>query len=176
MRNEIKNRLTRSERRYSHPVPRKFVLRRYQKASQDQEMLITVPGGVAPYGSCWPVPDGAPPAASPKLVRNRLPDPFDFLVRAHAVWDNEGGAPRQDSIHSEYGKRIEADGSWTIYHVFSGVPATIGGDLMQGMNSNDALDQMTKTNLDNTRRRAVPTGTWKGRFLAAWWVRLSKHF
>ncbi|EAV40991.1 hypothetical protein SIAM614_29716 [Stappia aggregata IAM 12614] len=98
------------------------------------------------------------------------------MVRAHAVWDDEGGAPRQDSMHSAYGKRIEADGSWTIYHVFSGVPATIGGDLMLGMNSNDALDQMTKTNLDNFRRRAVPLGILKGRFLAAWWVRLSKHF
>lgn len=31
-----------------------------------------------------------------------------------------------------YGKRIEADKSWTIYHVFSGIPANVGGhDLVQ---------------------------------------------
>jgi hypothetical protein len=131
---------------------------------------------VAPFGSCWPVPDGAPPAAHPKVMRNRLPDPFDFTVRALATWDDEGGRPSLDSMHSEYGKRIELDGSWTIYHVFTGGPATIDGDLMQGMNARNALDQMTKNNSDNSSRRAARPQILKARFLAAWWVRLTKYF
>lgn len=104
------------------------------------------------------------------------PDPFNFMNRALENWDNEGGAPVQDSMHSEYGKRVEADGSWTIYHVFTGSPATIGGDLMEDMNAEDALDQMTKTNADNSTRRAARAKTLKAQFLATCWVRLTKYF
>lgn len=102
-------------------------------------------------------------------------DPFNFMNRSLEKWEDEGGAPRQDSMHSEYGKRIENDGFWTIYHVFTGSPATIGGDLMQGMNAQDALDQMTRTNSDNSRRRTADTGMSKKRILAAWWFRLTKY-
>jgi hypothetical protein len=104
------------------------------------------------------------------------PDPFNFMNRALENWDDEGGAPAQDSMHSEYGKRVEPDGSWTIYHVFSGIPATIGGNLMDDMNAKDALDQMTNTNTGNYTRRAARPKNLKARFLAAWWVRLTKYF
>lgn len=33
------------------------------------------------------------------------------IAAAISVWENEGGAPGQDSIHHQYGRRIEADRS-----------------------------------------------------------------
>jgi hypothetical protein len=98
------------------------------------------------------------------------------MIRAIEMWDDEGGAPAQDSMHSEYGKRIEADGSWTIYHVFTGSPATIDGNLMQGMTAKNALSQMTKNNSDNSSRRAARLDILKVRLFATWWSRLIKYF
>jgi hypothetical protein len=112
--------------------------------------------------------------SAPKSVSS--PDPFNFMNRALENWENEGGAPRQDSMHSEYGKRIENDGSWTIYHVFTGGPATIGGDLMQGMNAKNAQDQMTSTNAGNSIRRAARAKILKTGFWASWRARLTKYF
>ena len=39
------------------------------------------------------------------------------------IWENEGGAPGRDPMDHQYGRRIEADRSWTVYHVFTGEPA-----------------------------------------------------
>ncbi len=103
-------------------------------------------------------------------------DPFNFMNHALEKWADEGGALAQDSMHREYGKRIEADGSWTVYHVFTGSPATIGGDLMQGMNAKNALDQMMKTNSGNSSQRAARTFILKAPFLVPWWGRLTKFF
>ena len=44
-------------------------------------------------------------------------------ILAVGVWENEGGAPGRDSLDRQYGRRIEADRSWTVYHVFTGAPA-----------------------------------------------------
>ena len=117
----------------------------------------------------WKQSESGPISAS-------YPDPFNFMNRALENWDDEGGAPSQDSMHSEYGKRVETNGSWTIYHVFTGSPATIGGNLMQNMDANDALDQMRKTNADNSIRRASHSKILKVQYLAAWWARLTKYF
>ncbi|WP_298963305.1 hypothetical protein [uncultured Roseibium sp.] len=114
--------------------------------------------------------------SEPAPISVPSPDPFNFMNRALENWDGEGGALAQDSMHCEYGKRVEADGSWTIYHVFTGSPATIGGNLMQDMNAKDALDQMTITNAGNSTRRAARAKILKVRFLATWWVRLTKYF
>lgn len=43
------------------------------------------------------------------------------------AWENEGGALVADTLETQYGRRIERDQSWTIYHVFTGVPVRIGG-------------------------------------------------
>ncbi len=72
---------------------------------------------------------------------------------AVSVWENEGGAPGQDSIHHQYGRRIEADRSWTIYHVFTGIPARFGGDAMTGLSRLDATSGMLRLNLRNAERR-----------------------
>jgi hypothetical protein len=47
------------------------------------------------------------------------------------------------------GRRIEADGSWTAYHVFTGIPATIGDEVMVGLSRDDA----TAVVFANNRRR-----------------------
>lgn len=73
-------------------------------------------------------------------------------VRAIGIWVNEGGAPRRDSLDEQYGRRIEADGSWTIYHVFSGVPANSDGGSLTGLSRLDATDGMLSLNRRNDER------------------------
>jgi len=75
------------------------------------------------------------------------------LATAIGVWENEGGAPGHDSMHHQYGRRIEADRSWTIYHVFSGIPARFVGDAMTGLSCLDATSGMLRLNLRNAERR-----------------------
>jgi hypothetical protein len=51
----------------------------------------------------------------------------------------------------QYGRRIECDGSWTIYHVFSGVPAIIRGRHLTSLTRAAAsaeLATLTKANID----------------------------
>lgn len=75
------------------------------------------------------------------------------IAAAISVWENEGGASGQDSMHHQYGRRIEADRSWTIYHVFTGIPARFGGDAMTGLSRLDATSGMLCLNLRNAERR-----------------------
>ena len=75
------------------------------------------------------------------------------IAAAISVWENEGGAPGQDSMHHHYGRRIEADRSWTIYHVFTGIPARFGGDAMTGLSRMDATSGMLRLNLRNAERQ-----------------------
>ena len=72
---------------------------------------------------------------------------------AIGIWENEGGAPRRDSMDDHYGRRVEADRSWTIYHVFTGVPARAGGEAMIGLSRSDATRGMLSLNLRNVGRR-----------------------
>jgi len=75
------------------------------------------------------------------------------IAAAISVWENEGGAPGQDSMHHQYGRRIEADRSWTIYHVFTGVPARFGDAAMTGLSRMDATSGMLRLNLRNAERQ-----------------------
>ncbi len=47
----------------------------------------------------------------------------------------------------QHGRRVEADSTWTIYHVFSGVPASVDGRAMTGLSRADATDGMLAMNL-----------------------------
>ncbi|MGO4843704.1 hypothetical protein AB4144_66650, partial [Rhizobiaceae sp. 2RAB30] len=47
----------------------------------------------------------------------------------------------------------EADRSWTIYHVFTGIAARFGGDAMTGLSRLDATSGMLRLNLRNAERR-----------------------
>ena len=73
-------------------------------------------------------------------------------------WENEGGALGRESMHHHsgdhhYGRRIEADRSWTVYHVFTGVPAHVDGDAMTGLSRSAATNGMLSLNLRNVERR-----------------------
>ncbi len=72
---------------------------------------------------------------------------------ALAAWDNEGGASGRDSGAHQYGRRIETDRSWTIYHVFTGVPAVQCGEVMTGLNRSDATDVLVSLNDCNEGRQ-----------------------
>lgn len=82
---------------------------------------------------------------------------------AIAVWENEGGAPGSDSMNHLYGRRIEADRTWTVYHVFSGIPAHVGGSAMIGLSRSDATTSMLSLNRRNLERRdgrtSLPSST-----------------
>ena len=80
-------------------------------------------------------------------------NPPEANAVAIGIWENEGGAPGRNSMDHQYGRRIEADRSWTVYHVFTGVPARVGGDAMIGLSRSDATEGMMSLNLRNAGRR-----------------------
>jgi hypothetical protein len=67
-------------------------------------------------------------------------------VIALGAWENEGGAPGRHCMDHQYGRRVEADRSWTVYHVFTGVPAHTNGQVMTGLSRLDATDGMLSLN------------------------------
>lgn len=78
---------------------------------------------------------------------------------AIGVWENEGGATGPGSMDHQYGRRIETDRTWTVYHVFTGVPAHGSGRAMIGLSRSDATDRMMSLNLRNFRRRTERAGS-----------------
>lgn len=71
------------------------------------------------------------------------------------IWDDEGGAPGHDFAERQYGRRVEADHSWTVYHVFTGIPAHRDGGAMTGLNRSDATRGMLSLNQRNAERRSA---------------------
>ena len=65
------------------------------------------------------------------------------------VRENVSGAPVRKSIHHQYGRRVEADSSWSVYHVFTGVPVDIEGCSMTGLSRSEATDRMMALNRHN---------------------------
>jgi hypothetical protein len=71
---------------------------------------------------------------------------FQPQALAIAIWENEGGAPASHATEHQYGRRVEADRSWTVHHVFTGVPAHIDGAAMTGLTRLDATGMMLSLN------------------------------
>ena len=71
---------------------------------------------------------------------------------ALSAWENEGGAPGRHSMDHQYGRRVETDRSWTVYHVFTGVPAHADGQIMTGLSRSGATDGMVSLNRRNEGR------------------------
>jgi hypothetical protein len=69
------------------------------------------------------------------------------------VWENEGGSIGRPEMSAHYGRRIEANRSWTIYDVFTGVPAAMGNRPMTGLTEKDATATMLLLNRRNLQRR-----------------------
>jgi hypothetical protein len=82
---------------------------------------------------------------------DKLPDNRD--AAEIGTWENEGGSVSRDSMDHHYGRRVEADRSWTVYHVFTGVPADVGGRTMIGLGRAAATEGMMSLNLRNAGRR-----------------------
>jgi hypothetical protein len=74
------------------------------------------------------------------------------------TWENEGGASVSDTLETQYGRRIERDQSWTIYHVFTGVPVRIGARRLTDLSIAEATDGMLSLNRRNALRRKERTG------------------
>jgi hypothetical protein len=55
-----------------------------------------------------------------------------------------------DDLNDFYGRRVEADRSWTVYHVFTGVPASLDGRAMVGLGRAAATDRMLDLNRRNS--------------------------
>jgi hypothetical protein len=72
---------------------------------------------------------------------------------AIAVWENEGGAPSRDLTEHQYGRRVEIDRSWTVYHVFTGATARVDNDDLIGLSRSQATSSMMSLNLRTAERR-----------------------
>lgn len=61
-----------------------------------------------------------------------------------------------DNPHPQiYGRRVEMDRSWTVYHVFTGVPADSGCGVMTGLSRAEATDSMMSLNRRRDMRRGA---------------------
>lgn len=79
----------------------------------------------------------------------------DFL--ALCAWEDEGGTVASHRHDEQYGRRIEPDRSWTVYHVFTGIPAASpGGRAMIGLSQSRATDGMLSLNRRVDGRRQEP--------------------
>jgi hypothetical protein len=72
---------------------------------------------------------------------------------AIAIWENEGGAPGHEFTEHQYGRRVEADRSWTVYHVFTGATARVDNDDLIGLSRSQATSSMMSLNLRTAERR-----------------------
>jgi hypothetical protein len=71
---------------------------------------------------------------------------------AISVWENEGGSRAPDARDGQFGRRVETDRSWTIYHVFTGVPASVDGSALTDLSRLGATDGMLSLDLRNVKR------------------------
>ena len=62
------------------------------------------------------------------------------------AWENEGGALPNRALRYQYGRRIESDRSWTIYHVFTGDPACIDGHILTDLTRLEAAEKLLMLN------------------------------
>lgn len=83
--------------------------------------------------------------------------------------DTIGPEPASPSTEPHYGRRIEADRSWTVYHVFTGIPALDGAGAMTGLSQGDATEGMLSLN-----RRSALAGVERVRQLALAHARAAK--
>jgi len=78
---------------------------------------------------------------------------LDRRALALSVWENEGGSRAPDTPDGQFGRRVETDRSWTIYYVFTGVPARIDGSALTHLSRSAATHGMLSLNLRNVKRR-----------------------
>jgi len=79
--------------------------------------------------------------------------PSEILRNAAAPPASASSAVPCDFRNHQYGRRVEADRSWTVYHVFTGIPARVCGAFMTGLTRAEATGRMLALNLRNTGRQ-----------------------
>lgn len=67
--------------------------------------------------------------------------------------ENAGGAQACGFRDHQYGRRVEADRSWTVYHVFTGIPAHVNGASLIGLSRSEATKSMLSLNFFSSERR-----------------------
>jgi hypothetical protein len=89
------------------------------------------------------------------LKGNADADETEFGLRtlAISVWENDGGAQASNPPDGQFGRRVEMDSSWTIYHVFTGVPARVDGSALTHLSGSAATDGMLSLNRRNVKRQ-----------------------
>ncbi|AFL49739.1 hypothetical protein ABIE78_004483 [Sinorhizobium fredii] len=65
---------------------------------------------------------------------------------AISAWESEGGAPDRSGRLYQYGRRFEGDGTYTIYHVFTGEVARVGCWTMEGLSPKNAARALRALN------------------------------
>ena len=78
---------------------------------------------------------------------------LDRRALAISVWENEGGARASDTPNDQFGRRVEMDRSWTIYHVFTSVPARVDGSALSGLSRSAATQGVLSLNLRTVKRQ-----------------------
>src|ERR1700735_521624 len=78
---------------------------------------------------------------------------LDPRALAISVWENEGGSRAPDTPDGQFGRPVEMDRSWTIYHVFTGVPARVDGSALTDLSRSAATNGMLSLNRRNVKRR-----------------------
>jgi len=73
-------------------------------------------------------------------------------------WENEGGSPGavphyHEDFGFQYGKRIEIDRTWTVYHVFTGIPVSSGDGALVGLSNAEASAMIASFNIGKEERR-----------------------
>jgi hypothetical protein len=59
---------------------------------------------------------------------------LDRRALAVSVWENEGGSRAPDTPDGQFGRGVEVS-LWTIYHVFTGIPARVDGSALTDLRS-----------------------------------------
>jgi hypothetical protein len=77
---------------------------------------------------------------------------MEIELRRHALAIDDT-VTMSDPADDHYGRRIEIDRSWTVYHVFTGTPAFVADTRMIGLSRSEATDKMMSLNQRNADRR-----------------------
>ena len=81
---------------------------------------------------------------------------YDIAARIFSERSLERTNPSPTRGGYQYGKRVELDGSWTIYHVFTGVPAQFGAWEMVRMDKGTAKRALRTLNTPERDQSIAP--------------------
>lgn len=67
-------------------------------------------------------------------------------MKAEATTTGAVGKRQDEGDRHHYGRRVEPDRTWTVYHVFNGAPARAEGKVMKGLSRSEATMGMVSLN------------------------------